>query len=31
VRYDHVVINDDLDQCIAEVRQLIGLDGDEPS
>jgi guanylate kinase len=24
VRYDHVIINDDLEACIAEVRRLIG-------
>ena len=27
VKYDHVVVNDDLDRCVAELRQLIGLDG----
>jgi guanylate kinase len=25
-RYDHIVINDDLDRAVAEVRQLVGLD-----
>ena len=26
VKYDHVVINDDLARCVAEVRSLIGLE-----
>jgi guanylate kinase len=26
VRYDHVVVNDDLDRAVAEVRSKIGLD-----
>lgn len=27
VKYDHVVVNDDLERCLAEVRELIGLEG----
>jgi guanylate kinase len=26
VRYDHVVVNDDLDRAVAQVRRLIGLE-----
>lgn len=29
VRYDHVVVNDDVDRAVAEVRGILGLD--EPS
>jgi len=28
VRYDHVIVNDDFETCLAEVRDLIGLDRD---
>jgi len=27
VKYDHVVVNDDLERAVAEVRRKIGLDG----
>jgi len=30
VKYDHVVVNDDLDQALAEIRSLVGLDAAEP-
>ncbi|MFT7486296.1 MAG: guanylate kinase [Candidatus Paceibacteria bacterium] len=26
IRYDHIIVNDDLEQCVAEVKKLIGLD-----
>jgi guanylate kinase len=26
VRYDHVVVNDDLDRAVGEIRQILGLD-----
>jgi guanylate kinase len=26
VSYDHVVVNDDLDRAVGEVRRLIGLE-----
>ena len=26
VQYDHVIVNDDLDRAVAEVRRIIGLD-----
>jgi len=25
-KYDHIVVNDDLDRCVEEIRSLIGLD-----
>jgi len=28
IRYDHIVVNDDLDECIAETRRLIGSEVD---
>jgi len=27
--YDHVVVNDDVDRCVEEIRRLVGLDGAE--
>jgi len=29
IRYDHIVVNDDLELCIEEVRALMGLDREE--
>ena len=31
VKYDHVVVNDDLDRAVAEVRVLMGLDAPTPA
>ncbi len=25
-KYDHIVVNDDLDRCVAEIRSIVGLD-----
>jgi guanylate kinase len=26
VKYDHIVVNDELDRAVREVRELVGLD-----
>lgn len=31
VKYDHVVVNEDLDEAVAAVRRLVGLDPEDPS
>ena len=30
-KYDHIVVNDDVDRAVAEVRRLIGLDARSPA
>ena len=31
VKYDHIVVNDDVDRAVTEVRRLIGLDARSPA